>query len=114
MKLVKIGEKEFPYTFGMGALVIYETLTGRSFSLGEGDLKTEDLVAIHYACLCNGSADFSSSVAEFIRVLDEPEPAEALKTAFLAELERWRSRNSAETDGDDKNAADDEDTSKKK
>lgn len=114
MRLVKIGEKEYPYVFGMGALVIYETLTGKSFSLCEGDLKTVDLVAIHYACLCNGGEGFNSSVAEFMRVLNDPEPAEVLKSAFLAELERWRSRNSAETDGEDESAADGENASKKK
>lgn len=113
MRLVKIGEKEFPYVFGMGALMIYESLMGRSLSLEKDDFTATQLVAIHYACLCNGGAEFSSSVAEFTQKLDEPKLVVDLRVAFMAELERWRSINSSEDDGDDDSANDGENVSKK-
>lgn len=104
MRLVLIGDVEYPYVFGMGALMIYESLMGRSLSLEKDDFTATQLVAIHYACLCNGGAEFSSSVAEFTQKLDDPKLVVDLREAFMAELERWRSRNSSEDDGDAESA----------
>lgn len=112
MRLVKIDEKEFPYVFGMGALMIYESLMGKSLSLDNDNFTATQLVAIHYACLCNGGAEFSSSVAEFTQKLDDPKLVVDLRGAFMAELERWRSRNSSEDDGDDESANDGEKSKK--
>lgn len=101
MRKVTINGVEYAYTWGLGALMIFESLTGESIA-GKSlkDLSVTRTTVLHYACLRNGSADFGFSFAEFVQMLNEHEVVNALNEALTQELARWNQDN-ANVDNDE-------------
>ena len=103
MRKVSINGVEYAYTWGLGTLVMFEALTGESAArLNLAELSVTKAYVLHYSCLCNGSADFGFSFAEFVRFVNEPEVAETLNDALTAELARWNQDNANVDDEDEK------------
>lgn len=99
MRTVSIQGKEFPYKFGLGALLRYESLTQKPF---EGITSTLSMSVIHYCCLSNGG-DFPLSFSEFVKVCDD-EGASLLKelsAVLTAEVERWNTHNTVDDGTED-------------
>ena len=101
MRKVTINSVEYAYTWGLGALMIFESLTGESMS-GKSlqDLSLTRTTVLHYACLRNGGAEFGFSFAEFVQMLNERSAVDALNDALAAELARWNQDN-ANVDADE-------------
>ena len=101
MRKVAVNGVEYAYTWGLGALMIFESLTGESMS-GKSlqDLSLTRTTVLHYACLRNGGAEFGFSFAEFVQMLNERSVVDALNDALAAELARWNQDN-ANVDGDE-------------
>lgn len=99
MRKVAINGVEFPYVWGMGALMIYESLTGESMT-GKSlvDLSVTRVNVLHYSCLRNGGSEFSYSFAEFVQMLNDRATVDALAEALMKELERWNQDNAAVAD----------------
>ena len=97
--LVKIADVSYPYVFGMGAMMTYENLMSESFAgVDMSKLSVTQTNVLHYACLCNGGAEFRMGFADFVRHLNDPECAKALRLALENELKRWYSLNQKESE----------------
>ena len=94
MRKVTINGVEYAYTWGLGAMMIFESLTGESMA-GKSlqDLSLTRTTVLHYSCLRNGGADFGFSFAEFVQMLNEREVVDALNNALTQELARWNQDN---------------------
>lgn len=105
MRTVAINGVAFPYVWGMGALMIYESLTGESMTgKSLADLSVTRVNVLHYSCLRNGSSEFSYSFAEFVQMLNDRATVDALGEALTKELERWNQDNAAadtDSEGDE-------------
>ena len=95
MSTVQINGAAYRYIFGMGAMMIYETLTGESMTgRSIAELSVTQTNVLHYACLRNGSNEYGFSFAEYMQQLNDRAVATALATALAAELLRWNTDNS--------------------
>lgn len=104
MRTVQINGAAYRYTFGMGAMMIYETLTGESMTgRSIAELSVTQTNVLHYACLRNGSNEYGYSFAEYMQQLNERAVATALAEALAAELLRWNTDNPVpeEEEGED-------------
>lgn len=101
MRKVTINGVEYAYIWGLGAMMIFESLTGESMA-GKSlqDLSLTRTTVLHYSCLRNGGADFGFSFAEFWQMLNEREVVDALNNALTQELARWNQDN-ANVDNDE-------------
>ena len=101
MRKVTINGVEYAYIWGLGAMMIFESLTGESMA-GKSlqDLSLTRTTVLHYSCLRNGGADFGFSFAEFVQMLNEREVVDALNNALTQELARWNQDN-ANVDNDE-------------
>ena len=89
-------------------MLIFESLTGKSVAekaLAESSLTKTTI--LHYACLRNGSKEFGFSFAEFIRMLNERQVADALNDALAKEIELWNQGAAGMIDGDGDEQKDD-------
>lgn len=112
MRTVTINGVEYAYTWGMGAMLVFETLTGESVTeRALAELSMTKTTILHYACLRNGSKEFSFSFAEFVQMLNDREVVAALNDALAKELELW---NQGAVALDDDNADDEKEDDKKK
>lgn len=94
MRTVQINGAAYRYTFGMGAMMIYETLTGESMTgRSIAELSVTQTNVLHYACLRNGSNEYGFSFAEYMQQLNDRAVATALAEALAAELLRWNTDN---------------------
>lgn len=102
MRKVVINGVEYAYTWGLGAMMIFESLTGESMA-GKSlqDLSLTRTTVLHYSCLRNGGADFGFSFAEFVQMLNEREVVDALNNALAQELARWNQDNANIDDNDE-------------
>lgn len=102
MRKVVINGVEYAYTWGLGAMMIFESLTGESMA-GKSlqDLSLTRATVLHYSCLRNGGADFGFSFAEFVQMLNEREVVDALNNALTQELARWNQDNANIDDNDE-------------
>lgn len=99
MRTVEINGVAFPYVWGMGALMIYESLTGESMTgKSIADLSVTRVNVLHYSCLRNGSSEFGYSFAEFVQMLNDRKTVDALAEALVKELERWNQDNAQVVD----------------
>lgn len=86
---VKIGDKEYTYSFNLGAMMTYERMAAE---LG-GDLTSCEVnAAMHYACLLTDKT-FTMPADEFLASIDSLEKLEELNAACAAERERWKALN---------------------
>lgn len=99
MRKVTINGAEYPYVWGIGALLIFESLTGESVSgKNLSELSVTHTSVLHYSCLRNGGAEFGYSFAEFVHMLNDRKVVDALNDALAKELARWNQDNASVDD----------------
>lgn len=87
MEKIIIKGKEYKYTFGYGAMMYYEQLTGSAFSFDGSICAT---LALHYSCLAVSNEDFCHSLAELSHELDaSPKLRSELSAALTKEVQRF-------------------------
>lgn len=102
MRTVVIDGKEYAYIFGLGAMMIFESLTGESMTgKSIAELSVTRTGVMHYACLRNGSKEFSFSFAEFVQFLNDRKIVDALNEALKMELTVWNQDAANIEDEDD-------------
>lgn len=86
---VKIGDKEYTYSFNLGAMMNYERM---SAEMGGNLTGSEVNAVMHYACLLTDKT-FTMSSDDFLASIDSLEKLEELNAACAAEQARWGALN---------------------
>lgn len=115
MRTVTINGVDYPYVWGIGSMLIFENLTGESVAeKALAELSLTKTTVLHYACLRNGSKEFSFSFAEFVQMLNDREVVDALNGALAKEIELWNQGTAGMIDDDGMEGDEQKDDKKKK
>lgn len=90
MTEVIIGNKGYKYAFGLGAMMIYESITGEPYVESK---KVSTILVTHYACLVNADKEVPLTFGALVEQVDNPATMQALAQAFNTEVARWNSLN---------------------
>ena len=84
---VIIAGVERPYCYGLGALMIAERITGKSWA---GISTITDTYVLHYACLLNADRDTDLTFEALLAAVDdEPALGKRLTDTLTTQLARW-------------------------
>lgn len=84
---VTIAGVERPYCYGLGALMIAERITGKSWA---GISTITDTYVLHYACLLNADRDTDLTFEALLAAVDdEPALGKRLTDTLTTQLARW-------------------------
>lgn len=94
---VELNGVQYPYTFGLGSMMMWECLTGLSFAgVDIARMNVIQLNVLHYSCLRNGSEEFRYSFAEYMRMVKNRKSAKALTEALEREVALWNQDNATD------------------